>query len=142
MQRWHCVFGNSAAKPVAHYQIRAFAQLLDERHKIRKIIGLVTVAHDDITPACRIDPRDQCRAVALGVRIAGDVQPVARPARNDLALSIQAPMVSASLREGIRIVNSTISHFLQWTKPHNLYHIEESILLAAAQEFLCRNPQP
>jgi len=47
---------NAAPKAIAHHQIGAISQLLDETRNVPKIIAVVGVGHNDIDAACSLNP--------------------------------------------------------------------------------------
>ena len=69
MQRRHGAGGDAAPEPVAHDELPALAQLLDESVEPAEIVAVVAVAHDDVAAPRGLDAADQRRAVAaLGDR--------------------------------------------------------------------------
>ena len=54
-----------ALEPAAHAEILAVHELLDQRHRLAKVVRAVGVGHDDETAAGRDNPTDQGVAIAL-----------------------------------------------------------------------------
>ena len=117
-----------ALEAIAHHEVAACPQLLDERHEVGEIIAVIGIAHDDIDAACRQAALIKCRAVAAAsahrrtraphdraISCEPSVEPlsatttspaIACLARKALALRMQTASVSASFKHGMRIVNS------------------------------------
>ena len=64
MEEGHGAGRDAALEPVAHDQVGAVAQTLDQTVQAFEIIAVVGVAHDHEAAARRADPTDQRRAVA------------------------------------------------------------------------------
>src|SRR6516164_5473511 len=47
----HRAVTDAAEEAVAHYEVSALAQLVDERIELRKVVAAVRVGHDDVAPA-------------------------------------------------------------------------------------------
>ena len=82
MQGRHGARRNAALEAIAHHQIITIAQSGDEGIKRAEIIGIIAIAHDDITTACARNARNQRRAIAFFGHIN---HPRTKPARNGLA---------------------------------------------------------
>jgi hypothetical protein len=65
MQPGHRAGENAAPEPIAHDQVIARPQLLDERLERCEIVRIVRVAHDDIAPSGGLNSRPQSMAVTL-----------------------------------------------------------------------------
>src|SRR5262249_11789446 len=65
VQPGHRARTDAARKAVAHYQVIADVELLDERLQAAEVVGIVGVAHDDVLAAGRRDAALQGGAVAL-----------------------------------------------------------------------------
>ena len=117
-----------APEAVAHHQVVALAQLLDERLDRREVVAVVGVAHDDVSAAGGGDAADAarcrspwprpattrapsrsaiaCEPSVLPLSAIDDFAaiPCSRKAR--CAFSMQLASVSASFRQGITTENS------------------------------------
>jgi hypothetical protein len=82
VQRRHRPRRDTAGEPVAHHQVRALPQFVNERHQVGEVIAVVGVAHDDVLAAGRDDAAHQRVAVAL---LADRHDPGARVGRQLLA---------------------------------------------------------
>src|SRR5580693_5885391 len=63
VQSRHRARCDPALKPVAHHQVSAAPESLDERHQGGEVIAVIGVAHDHITSASFGDPAPQCISV-------------------------------------------------------------------------------
>ena len=63
VQKRHGAFLNASAKPVAHHEVSAGAQLLQEFGNVAKVVTRICVAHDYVSPARRRDTAHQSVAV-------------------------------------------------------------------------------
>jgi hypothetical protein len=61
----HGPLGYPSGKTVAHHKIIPFAQFVHKWLQTQKIVAGVAVAHDHIPPMGLVNPRRQCRSVAL-----------------------------------------------------------------------------
>ncbi len=66
VQRRHGALGDAAGKAVAHHQLLAPAQFVQERAEVGEIIAVIGVPHDDKPPLGRGDAAGQRGAVAPG----------------------------------------------------------------------------
>ena len=128
MERRHGAGGDAAGEAVAHDELVAGAQRGDEGVEIGEIVAVVGVAHDDVLAAGRLDAAGEGRAVAadrdrddagafggrdrlaaVGRAVVGDERSRRRSrvrSRKERALRMQIASVSASLRQGMRMVSS------------------------------------
>ena len=66
MQRRHRLRLDATAKAITHYQVVTFTQLLDKRHQVDEVVGIVGVAHDDETATRGADTAHKCAIVTFG----------------------------------------------------------------------------
>ena len=136
VQRRHGAGLDAAGEAIAHHQLGAVAQPRHERVERGEIVGVVGVAHDDEAAARRGDAAEQRCAVALARRPARRARPWrwrsaasrrcchcrrSAPRRrcrsrrgSACAFWMQVASVSASLRQGIRMVSSIASGAAGW----------------------------
>src|SRR6185312_9053598 len=69
MQERHRARSYAALKAIAHDEIGAFAQFVEEWLQRRKIIRIIGIAHDDVSAAGRANSTDQCGTVSLALDI-------------------------------------------------------------------------
>ena len=146
VQERHGAGRDAALEAVAHDQIAAVAQFRHEGLQAGKIVAVVGVAHDDETAPRRRDAGRGVPPVAAFARPPRHARRHAAPtpanrrssrcrrstprptmplrSRNATPCATQTAMVSASLRQGIRMVNSTadavgttIGRLELWTRP-------------------------
>ena len=65
VQRRHRPGRDPAPEAVAHHQVRALAQFVNERHQVGEIVAVVGVAHDHVFAVGGDDPAHQGVAVTL-----------------------------------------------------------------------------
>ena len=128
VERRHGAGRDAAREAVAHHELVAGAQRCDEGIEIGEVVAVVGVAHDDVAAARRVDAAGERRAVAArsgwgrrgrprrsAIAWLPSVEPLsamttspAMPVRSrkPRALRMQVASVSASLRQGIRMVSS------------------------------------
>ena len=81
---------NAAPEAVAHHQVAAFSQLLDERHEIGEVVAVVGVAHDDVPAAGGGDGPHERGAIAAY----RDVDNARARTPGDLLRAIRAAVVA------------------------------------------------
>ena len=65
----HRAFTDASGEPVAHDEIAALAERLEEGSDRREVVAVVGVAHDHVASACGGDASDQGASVALALHV-------------------------------------------------------------------------
>ena len=124
VQRGHGPGRDAAGEPVAHHQVRALAQFVNERHQGSEIIAVVGVAHDDVLALGRDDAAHQRVAVALladrddaGARLGGQLLAAVCAAvigdehlTADTARGQESHRLGHARRHGLRLVEAGHDH--------------------------------
>ena len=124
VQRRHGARRDPAPEPVAHHQVRALAQFVNERHQVGEIVAVVGVAHDDVLAAGRDDAAHQRVAVTLvadrhhpGAGVGGQLLAAVRAAvvgdqhlTADTALGQESNSLADARRHGLCLVEARHDH--------------------------------
>src|SRR5512133_2309869 len=65
VQGGHSTWLDSTFETIPHDTVVVLSKLLDERTKVRKVVAVVSIAHDDVLTACVSDSPSQRTAITL-----------------------------------------------------------------------------
>ena len=64
MEPGHRAGTNSSSKPIPHHKVISATQSVDKGAQLREVIGVIGVAHNDITPAGGLNARAERMTIA------------------------------------------------------------------------------